>query len=262
MAYGPHAPTPADRLFQLTAFRTFSNIHTWEGVKKFLGHAPTLRDLASGDFEKALEHTKHTHGTLYTGAFILCANKAFGFDEKHKNHVALFSHMFLRHSAADKILSAKSLQQIVHTLSTFPLIGPFMSYQIAIDLNYSALINFSENNYTQAGPGALRGLRKVFLTLGDYSPADAIAQMVENQETEFRRLGLPFGGLWGRPLHAIDCQGLFCEVDKYCRQALPHLASNRTRIKAKFQPSGTPLNYFFPPKWGLNDRIRVSQFGK
>lgn len=79
--------------------------------------------------------------------------------------------------------------------------------------------------------------------------------MVDHQAEEFDRLGLPFSGLWGRPLHAIDCQGLFCETDKYCRQAAPELTSARTRIKARFTPAAEPIRLFFPPKWGINDRL-------
>jgi hypothetical protein len=133
--------------------------------------------------------------------------------------------------------------------------GDFMSYQIAIDLNYSALINFSENDFTRPGPGALRGIRKVFLDLGDYSPEDAIQWMVDRQDDEFERLGLRFTGLWGRRLHAIDCQGLFCETDKYCRAVLPDLKSARVRIKTKFRVTPESITLFFPPKWGLNPKL-------
>ncbi len=247
--------TPADRLFRIVAFRTFSNAETWDGLSEELGHAPRLADLKSGAFSSALDKLKKRLGGLYTGAFILCATKAFGFDEKHKNHVALFKHMFLEKGAAEALLSAPSLQAIVQLLETFPLTGPFMSYQIAIDLNYSDLINFNENDYTQAGPGALRGIKKAFVDVGTNSPGEVIKWMVEHQNKEFQRLGLPFNGLWGRPLHAIDCQGLFCELDKYCREAVPELSSARTRIKAKFQASQEPLCLFFPPKWKLNDRL-------
>jgi hypothetical protein len=59
----------------------------------------------------------------------------------------------------------------------------------------------------------------------------------------------------GRPLHAIDCQGLFCETDKYCRQAAPELASARKRIKAWFTPTPEPIRLFFPPKWGINNKL-------
>jgi len=67
---------------------------------------------------------------------------------------------------------------------------------------------------------------------------------------------LHFGGLWGRRLHAIDCQGLFCELDKYCREAVPQLTSIRTRIKTRFKASHEPIRLFFPPKWHLNELIK------
>jgi hypothetical protein len=130
-----------------------------------------------------------------------------------------------------------------------------VSYQTAIDLNYSALLGFSESEFTQPGPGALRGIRKCFTDMGDYRPADVVSWMVDRQEAEFDRLGLPFGGLYGRPLHAIDCQGLFCETDKYCREAVPELASARKQIKARFAQALEPVRLFFPPKWGINDRL-------
>jgi len=256
VAYEVDAGDAADRIFQIVAFRTFSNIDTWEGVKEVLGRAPRLSDLASGAFETALDRTKARTGRLYTGAFILCATKAFGHDEKHRNHVALFRHMFFEKDLAKRVLGANSLEGLVVQLQTFPLIGPFMAYQTAIDLNYSELLGFDENDYTQAGPGALRGLKKAFVELGDYSPSDTIRWMVDRQEQEFSRLGLPFSGLFGRPLHAIDCQGLFCELDKYCREAVPSLLSNRSRIKARFAPVARLPDLFFPPKWGITGKLQ------
>lgn len=252
VAYRQDAETTArDRVFQITAFRTFSNIATWESVTDELGGAPRLDHLRSGAFERALDRVKSNNGGLYTGAFILCANKAFGFDEKHRNHVALFKHMFLENACAERVLQAPSLEAVVELLQSFPLMGPFMAYQTAIDLNYSELLDFSENDYTQAGPGALRGLKKAFIDLGDFSPADTILWMVDRQEEEFRRLELPFSGLFGRALHGIDCQGLFCELDKYCREAVPTLASARSRIKAKYSGTEGDIALFFPPKWQL-----------
>ena len=47
-----------------------------------------------------------------------------------------------------------------------PLIGNFMAYQLAIDLNYSDVFNFDENDFTIAGPGALRGIKKGIFPLG------------------------------------------------------------------------------------------------
>jgi len=247
--------TPEDRLFQIVAFRTFSRIDTWRAVREYLGHYPTLDDLAGGALTAALEHARAVNGGLYTGAFILCATDAYGQQTKHRNHVELFRHMFLADELGKRLLDAASLRQVYELLHDYPLMGDFMSYQAAIDLNYSALLSFSENEFTQPGPGALRGIRKCFTDVGDYSTADVVSWMVDRQEAEFDRLGLPFAGLYGRPLHAIDCQGLFCETDKYCREAVPELASARKRIKARFAQTPEPIRLFFPPKWGIYDRL-------
>ena len=111
---------------------------------------------------------------------------------------------------------------------------------------------FSENDFTVAGPGAIRGIKKCFRNTDGMSNSDIIMYMVENQDKEFQRLGLKFENLWGRKLHAIDCQGLFCEVDKYTRVKHPELKSNRKRIKSRYKPSDSKIKYFYPPKWGIN----------
>lgn len=255
VAYGETSGTPEERLFQITAFRLFSKIETWESLKVILGGPPTLADLRDGSFGRALQRTRDSQGVIYTAAFILCATDAYDRKTKHENHVELLKHMFLKESAGSKLGEAKSLAEVYAILRDFPLIGDFMAYQLAIDLNYSALLDHDENDFTQPGPGAMRGIRKAFCDLGDFSPQEVIQHMVQSQEAEFSRLDLKFEGLWGRPLHAIDCQGLFCELDKYCRQALPDLPSNRTRIKAKFTPSERELKLFYPPKWGINDLL-------
>ncbi|HET6622466.1 MAG TPA: nucleotide kinase domain-containing protein, partial [Candidatus Saccharimonadales bacterium] len=253
VCYGLQNDTPADRLFQIVAFRTFSRPETWEGIQKFLGHSPTLQDLADDSLTKALEYVKQTDGKLYTHAFILCAADSYRQGAKYLNHVELFRHMFLSEDLTDKLLAAKSLKEVYELLHTFPLMGDFMSYQTAIDLNYSDLINFSENDFTKAGPGALRGMKKVFSDFGGLTPEQIIMWMVEHQDVEFKRLGLKFNGLFGRPLHAIDAQGLFCETDKYCREAIPDITSARSKIKSKFTATPEPIKLFFPPKWHIKN---------
>ena len=76
--------------------------------------------------------------------------------------------------------------------------------------------------------------------------------MYEHQDEEFNRLGLDFKRIGSRPLQLIDCQNIFCELDKYCRQALPELKSNRTKIKKRYIQKGENINYMYPPKWDIN----------
>lgn len=252
VCYSAEKNDSIDRLFQIVAFRIFSNIETWNLLKIELGHSPTLDNLVDGSFEQTLSDIKDETGKLYTGAFILCATDAYGRRLKHLNHVELFKDMFINKNLGHKILNTKSLKEVYDLIHEFPLMGDFMSYQIAIDINYSELVNFSENEFTKAGPGALRGIKKVFLDTNNLSTEEVIMWMVEHQAEEFSKLGYKFNGLYGRPIHAIDAQGLFCETDKYCRQAVPNLKSARSRIKAKFNQNPRSIKLFFPPKWKLD----------
>jgi len=107
------------------------------------------------------------------------------------------------------------------------------------------------------GPGARDGIRKCFSDLGGLNEADIIRMVADRQQIEFERLGIEFKSLWGRPLQLIDCQNLFCEVDKYARHAHPDVVgiTGRTRIKQVFRSTPLPIEYWYPPKWGLNELI-------
>ena len=96
-----------------------------------------------------------------------------------------------------------------------------------------------------------------FVSLGELKEADIIKLMAEHQDEEFNRLGLEFQSLWGRPLQLIDVQNLFCEVDKYSRVAHPNISgiSGRKKIKQKFRMNPSPIEYWYPPKWGLNEQL-------
>jgi alpha-glutamyl/putrescinyl thymine pyrophosphorylase clade 1 len=159
-----------------------------------------------------------------------------------------------------KIAEMRSMQDAFLLLRSYPMIGDFLAFQFVTDLNYSSLTNFDEMEFIVAGPGAKDGLRKCFPTVDLRASAELIRLVTDTQEKHFERLGISFNSLWGRRLQLIDCQNLFCEVDKYSRRAHPDIkgTSGRTRIKQQFVPTPTPLKLFYPPKWKINDQIPVA----
>ena len=162
-----------------------------------------------------------------------------------------------------RITYAKTMQKVFELLRGYPMIGDFLAYQYATDINYSSLTNFSEMTFVMPGPGAKDGIQKCFSDWGGLNEIDLIRLVADRQEDEFARLGLHFQKLWGRPLQLIDCQNLFCEVDKYARIAHPAIMgiSGRTRIKQKFRPNTDYIDYFYPPKWKINDYIKCALSG-
>jgi hypothetical protein len=137
------------------------------------------------------------------------------------------------------------------------MIGDFLAYQYATDINYSNMTNFSEMSFVVPGPGARDGIRKCFSDFGGLSEIDLIKLVADRQDKEFERLGLIFQDLWGRKLQLIDCQNLFCEVDKYARIAHPEIVgiTGRNRIKQKFKVTPRRIPFYYPPKWKINDKI-------
>jgi hypothetical protein len=242
---------PEDVFLRVILFRLFSKERTWDLIEAATGG---LRR-ASFDVQKLgdwLEDARR-HGPIYTSAFILAPDPTGAC--KHRSHLALVDAMFRPGRLGRDLALATSLRGVYQALLAWPLIGPFLAYQIAIDLNYTEHLDFDEDDFTMPGPGALRGLRKVFSDFGGSTPGEIVHLMVDRQEEEFDRLGLAFDGLFGRRLHAIDCQGLFCEVDKYSRRAFPALKSERVRIKQRFTASPEPLPLFYPPKWQINQKL-------
>ncbi len=243
-------------LFRILLFKIFNKIETWEYLEEKIGNYITLSNFDFKVYSSILQEAMNLGYVIYTSAYMSCASKEFGYDKKHQNHLALIDKMVVQDRVVNRIVKAKNFEAVFQIIQEYPLLGKFMAYQLATDINYSEIINFDENSFTIAGPGAERGISKCFLDTDGKTYTDIIHWMTENQENEFQRLGLNFQSLWGRQLQAIDCQNLFCETDKYCRAAFPDLKSNRKKIKAKFTPTPQPIDYFYPPKWGINEKVQ------
>jgi hypothetical protein len=251
--------TPNELLFRILLFKLFNKIETWEILQHELGTV-TWAGFSFELYRKILHQALQAGERIYSGAYIMASGRSsFGYARKHENHLKLIEQM-MRLQLADRIGEVKSLEAVYELLLTFPTIGKFLAYQYAIDINYSILTDFSEMEFVMPGPGAKDGIWKCFSSLGDYNEADVIRYITDLQEQEFDRLGIHFKSLWGRRLQLIDCQNLFCETGKYARIAHPETVgiSKRTRIKQLYMGSGQPIDYFFPHKWGLDDKLGSS----
>jgi thymidylate kinase len=245
--------------FRTILFKLFNKIETWQLLEKTLGPLKTATfDLRS--FDDVLTAAMARKQTIYSAAYIMPSGGKHGEPKKHRNHLALLRNM-LADGVPQRITQMKRMRDVFELLLSYPMIGDFLAYQYATDLNYSVLTSFSEMEFVVPGPGARDGIRKCFSDLGGLNEADVVKMVADRQEVEFDRLGLDFKSLWGRPLQLIDCQNLFCEVDKYARHAHPDVAgiTGRTRIKQIFQSTDSPIEYWYPPKWGINDFIVKEQ---
>jgi hypothetical protein len=240
--------------FRTVLFKLFNRTSTWRRLTAELG-TPTWGGYRFDNVDQALSEALTSGERLYSAAYVIPPPQ-LGEDRKHRNHLRLIE-LMMSASAPERIADARSLREVFEILRSYPAFGNFLAYQFAIDLNYAALLDFDEMEFVVPGPGARDGIRKCFGLAGGGIEADIIRYVTDTQEQHFSRLGLSFPSLWGRSLQLIDCQNLFCEVDKYARIAHPDIAgiSGRTNIKQNYRQDTAPVTAWFPPKWGLNDRL-------
>ncbi|EHQ43933.1 nucleotide kinase domain-containing protein [Myroides odoratus] len=245
--------TQNDLLFRILLFKIFNKISTWELLETHFGDI-TLNNFDSQLYSRLLTEAKEAKEVIYSGAYIMTSGKSiFGHTFKHENHLELLRKYVQNGKLLSCIENARNMEEVYKALLETPTFGSFLAYQYTIDINYSELTNFSEMDFVKAGPGAKDGIRKCFYDYGDYTFEDIIMYMCDIQEQQFEIQNLDFKTLGGRKLQLIDCQNLFCEVDKYSRVAHPDIngLSNRTRIKQIYKPDNSHIDYFFPPKWNI-----------
>ncbi|MEG3841164.1 nucleotide kinase domain-containing protein [Microcoleus sp. herbarium14] len=242
--------------FRIMIFKLFNKIETWQLLENKIGSI-IYGEYSFDRYDLILTEAMKSEQTIYSGAYIMpSGGNILGHTTKHRNHLKLIE-LMMADELPYKLADAPNMHKAFDLLRDYPTLGDFLAYQFITDVNYSKITNFSEMDFVIPGPGALDGIRKCFLDLGGLNEPEIIKFMADTQESEFERLGLNFKSLWGRNLQLIDCQNLFCEVDKYARMKHPDIAgiSGRTRIKQKYSANTKPVDYWYPPKWGINQAI-------
>lgn len=245
-----------DATLRILLFKIFNKIETWEFLEEALGEV-VESEFSVARLDELLTRALQAGASIYSAAYIMPSGPAsIRQPRKHRMHLELLADL-MRQGLPERLAAAASMAQVYSVLLSLPSIGPFLAYQFAIDLNYSTHFALSEMEFVMPGPGARDGIRKCFTSLGDYSESDVIHWVADRQAEELAARSLAFKSLWGRPLQLIDCQNLFCEVDKYARVVHPEVTgyTGRMRIKQRFSSKGHTPRPWFPPKWGLNERI-------
>jgi hypothetical protein len=241
--------------FRTLLFRLFNLPSTWQALTSAVGQ-PEASSFDVQAYSSALERHAERGASLYSAAYVIPPVPQMGGRRKHQQHLELIRWMLA--DGVDRRLSdAESLGSVFDILSGYPSLGRFLAFQLAIDLNYGPNLDFDEMDFVAAGPGAREGIAKCFTERDGWSDEDIIRWVTDRQEEEFALRGLSFQTLWGRRLQLIDCQNLFCEIAKYSRVAHPEFtpAGGRHRMKRTYTAGPGIEPPWFPPKWGINERI-------
>lgn len=250
----------ADTVLRVLLFKFFNRIATWRLLETSFGDI-SAKTFSVKRMGAVLDDAMDRREPIYSAAYIIPpVPRLSGTQRKHHGHLRLLE-MMLADSLPGQVAKANSLAEVYALLASYPGLGPFLAFQLAIDLNYTPVLSFDETSFVVAGPGARSGIAKCFTRADRFPPEDIIRLVAETQRQELERRGLRFPRLPGRDLQLVDCQNLFCEVDKYARVAHPEIVdpAGRSRIKQSFKPVGPISPPFFPPKWRVGDVVTLAK---
>lgn len=250
-----------DILLRIIIFKIFNKPETWEYLEREVGKI-SIENFNIKHINSALSIRKK-NSAIFNNAYMMTGTHSLynHLDFKHEKWLQMVRDELIGQSVLDKIIDSKTLSEVFDLLRECSFIGDFLAYQYAIDMNYSNVINFSEDSFVKAGIGAIRGIKKCFKneSLQKYSNEDIIKFTQDN----FGKYQLIFGfnefkPLFGREPSLIDLQNCFCETDKLLRVKMPELQVDNKRIKQFYKETPLPLDIFFPPKWNINHKIEKS----
>jgi len=245
--------------FKIILFKIFNTETAWELLRQGLGAEPKPGPGWRKAIDEILIEAMEEGIVFWSAAYVMNQKYQVDLKYKHSRYLALLEQMLDKELPA-KLASTNSYQAAFGLLRGYTLMGNFVAMQYLTDLNYSRLIDFSENDFIMAGPGAFRGINKCFgLNLNPNKQVDRelaaeiIRVTMEQQDQCLALVGeKPIRLMGKRPLSLIDCQNVYCETDKYSRVAHPDLNRKASdRIKQTFKPTnGAQLPALvLPEKW-------------
>ena len=156
--------------------------------------------------------------TIFSPAYIIPAHRFAGSDSKVHNifygviqdDLYRFLPEYTKH-----IIQAESLEAAHRVLTNLRGVGDFIAYEIVTDLNYE-LLDFSENDFVNVGPGAEKGIDVIWPGTEDY--VDKIRYIVRYQDALFQEYDMDFPYWEEKPeLTCRDVEHSFCEFFKEWR---------------------------------------------
>lgn len=254
-----------DIFWRILLFKHFNKIETWEMLEGEFGDI-TL-DVKFSEIIRFLDEAQKQGSLLYSNAYMLTApimrHESFikkygitGKSSKQEIYLNVFRVSIFENGFLYELLRSKSLEGLVMGLQKIDTIAGFLSMQYALDFNYSPLFNFSEDDFNYPGLGAVRGMNRCFNIKKD-NPKTHLEILFWVKENFDELVNIYLGDnnirfLPGRKPSLADLQNCFCETDKYMRGlGIKVDVVSGNRIKQKFTPSNKNIDYFFPPKWGI-----------
>lgn len=134
--------------------------------------------------------------------------------------------LLINKGLVSKIKACTNQQEVFNVLADCDGIGRFLAYQFYVDMTYINEFPFSENEFTVAGPGCIKGLNCLFKDRDGMSYEECLFWLRNNLDRLFvEALGKDWDAkkvFWDLPeedrcFNVMSLENCFCELSKYIR---------------------------------------------
>lgn len=253
---------PEDMFFRILLFKHFNKNETWDLLEKEFGDITYETGLEN--IAKFLDKVVDSGDTIYGNAYIVNCffyqypqYKHITGMSKHRAHFRIFEDEIFQNGHLYDFLEAKTFEDLYWVFKNMKIYGDFTAQQYCIDLNYSPLFNFSENDFVITGPGSLKGIGWTFDGASGkrYDYVGTIKWVHDNFERlmgDFcEKTGMKWNPLPWEPVPTLtNLQNCFCETSKFAKGLGASFNKGRNeRIKHTYEKSPKKIEFVFPPKW-------------
>lgn len=254
---------PEDMFFRILLFKHFNSCATWDALVQEFGDITYETGL--GRIADFLDRYINEGNRIYSSAYLITPYfyqrpeyESMRGLSKHRVYLKIFEDEIFQNGHIYDFLGAKSFEGLYNEFRIMKIYGDFMAQQYAIDLNYSPLFYFSENEFVITGPGSLRGIGWTFEGAKGhrYDYVGAIQYTQEHFAERMAKLEKETGVKWNplpwEPVPTLtNIQNCFCEVGKFAKGLgfRFNRGQKSERIKREYTPNKPPIDYVFPPKW-------------
>lgn len=222
----PKDDTPERLLMRTITYRVFNKVATYDKVFRAEGYFETADYVPDWDRIHDLLKAEHLNGPVFTNAHVVATfgartsndetklSKVIPFLAQTHGIIKELTDRVLREPGVDFQLAHKRLQEIEH-------VGDFIAFEILSDLAYTPAVEWTEDTWANAGPGAREGLQLLFPDrYRTNSPMVLMRELQEEQNLWFNSLGLPLYLVAGHKVHQAhltlrNIEGGLCEYYKF-----------------------------------------------
>lgn len=233
--------TPGTQIFNTIIYRLFNRVDAWQTLRD--AHAIKTMPWDRTRMLEVLRERMEAGFPIYTDAHMVCAYHGTPGKDKLERLGHIFDNMQPKIEEFEHLVyTAKSLKFIWEALKNTYGIGPFLAYEIAVDISYAPWNNLSEDEWVNPGPGCQIGINILYPGTSPKDCTHKIFEIRDMQQAEFKRMSLPFSAIAykNRWLTLRNIEHDLCEFQKYVK-ALDGTGRPRNR----FRPVATVGDDYF-----------------